>query len=210
MDNSSNKYEITENEILNNTISDSASSKKISITGTNTRYVIKKATKQLKPPSKRTIVENWNIDKSYFEYDVQYKMLQELSEKEGDFKNLGQNFAIMISQLERKLYSYKQQDIEKEIYNENEFIDINTLIKSLVKCKLKCYYCECDVFILYEISREGKQWTVDRIDNSIGHNKENYVISCLKCNLKRRCKNADKFMFSQQLKLVKKDDIIYE
>ena len=28
------------------------------------------------------------------------------------------------------------------------------------------------------------QWTLDRIDNNIGHSKENVVICCLKCNLK--------------------------
>jgi hypothetical protein len=200
MENDSSYNEIIDNEIIDNTVS-----KKICISGTNTRYVMKKATKQLKPPSKRVIVENWSIDKSYFNYDIQYKMLQEICEKESEMKKLDANFRIMISELERKLYSYKQQDIEKAIYNEKKFIDLNTLIKKLLECKLKCYYCNCDVFILYEMSRESTQWTVDRIDNNIGHNKENYVISCLKCNLKRRCKNSDKFMFSQQLKLVKKE-----
>jgi len=197
MDTSFNQNEINNNVNFNN------DSKKININGTNTRYAIKKATKQIKPNSKRLIVESWNIDKSYFQYDIQYKMLEEIYEKKFDLKQIDPKSSLMLSQLERKLYSYKQQDIEKDIYNENTFIDIVTLVKSLLDCKLKCYYCKCDVFILYEMSRENKQWTVDRIDNNIGHNKENYVISCLKCNLKRRCKNADKFMFSQQLKLVK-------
>lgn len=188
-----------------NAISNNNTPKTININGTNTRYVMKKATKQIKPPSKRVIAEKWNIDKCYFEHIVQYKMLQEICKKTLDTKSLETNFRIMISELERKIYSYKQQDIEKEIYDENEFIDINTLINKLIDCKLKCYYCECDVLVLYEMAREGKQWSVDRIDNTMGHNKQNYVISCLKCNLKRRCKNSDKFMFSQQLKLVKKD-----
>lgn len=193
------------NEIIEHTLLNEVSSKSINITGTNTRYAIKKITKQLKPPSKRIIVENWKIDKCCFDYEMQYKMLQEICEKGSDFKNLGSNYTKLISELERKIYGYKQQDIEKEMYNENEFININKLVRKLLDCKLKCYYCECDVLILYEMSREGKQWTIDRIDNSMGHNKDNYVISCLKCNLKRRCKNSDKFMFSQQLKLVKKD-----
>jgi len=189
--------------VYNNTISNNERPKTININGTNTRYLMKKATKQLKPQSKRLITEKWNIDRCYFENSSQYQILQEVCEKKLDFKNLEPNFRIIFSELERKLYSYKQQDIEKKIYNEKEFIDINTVVKKLVDCKLKCYYFESDVFVLYEMSREGKQWSVDRIDNSIGHNKENYVISCLKCNLKRRCKNSDKFMFSQQLKLVK-------
>lgn len=177
--------------------------KKISIKGTNTRYVMKKATKQMKPPSKRNIVENWNIDKSYFDYDKQFKMLQEISDNFDENKKIGQVYSLMVSQLERKIYSYKQQDIEKNICCESELIDIKCVIKKLIETQMKCYYCNSELFILYEMCREGKQWTVDRIDNKLGHNKNNYVIACLTCNLKRRCKTADKFMFTQQLKLVK-------
>jgi hypothetical protein len=53
--------------------------------------------------------------------------------------------------------------------------------------------------------RELNQWTVDRIDNSLGHNKDNFVVACLNCNIKRRKTNTDKFLFTQQLRLVKKD-----
>lgn len=189
--------------ISNEMKSNDDSQKKINIIGTNTRYLMKKATKQMKPPSKRVLIENLNIEKCYFEYEAQYKLLHEISDNFCDIKNFASIYSLIISQLERKIYSYKQQDNEKNIYNESEFIDLKSLIARLVDCKLKCYYCNCEVFILYEMSREGKQWTVDRIDNKFGHNKENYVIACLTCNLKRRCKTADKFMFTQQLKLVK-------
>ena len=47
------------------------------------------------------------------------------------------------------------------------------------------------------------QWTVDRIDNSIGHDIENIVISCLKCNLQSR--SSDKFL--QTKKMVIKHEI---
>ena len=43
------------------------------------------------------------------------------------------------------------------------------------------------------------QWTVDRIDNSIGHDIENIVISCLKCNLQRRSRSSDKFLQTKQM-----------
>ena len=62
------------------------------------------------------------------------------------------------------------------------------------------------MYILYEISREMKQWTLDRIDNNIGHNYDNIVISCLDCNLKRRLKNKDSFLFTKQLKLTRIED----
>ena len=48
-----------------------------------------------------------------------------------------------------------------------------------------------------------EQWSLDRIDNDIGHYKENVVISCLECNLKRRKTNADAFLFTKQLRIKK-------
>ena len=45
---------------------------------------------------------------------------------------------------------------------------------------------------------------LDRINNDIGHNDSNVVIACLKCNLKRRTTDADKFKFTKQMKIIKK------
>ena len=69
-----------------------------------------------------------------------------------------------------------------------------------------CFYCKCQLYILYKIARELTQWTVDRINNDEGHNKDNFVISCLNCNIKRRNTNSSKFLFTKQLQLVKKDE----
>ena len=48
-----------------------------------------------------------------------------------------------------------------------------------------------------------EQWSLDRIDNSIPHTNDNVIISCLKCNLQRRCQNKDNFLFTKQLKIEK-------
>jgi hypothetical protein len=61
------------------------------------------------------------------------------------------------------------------------------------------------MFILYENVREPKQWTVDRINNDLGHNNDNFVLACLDCNLKRRCKSCDKFLFTKQLNIIRQD-----
>ena len=79
------------------------------------------------------------------------------------------------------------------------------LVEMLVLSKMKCYYCNENMLLVYENVREGKQWTLDRIDNSIGHITENVVISCLDCNLKRRTMNDEKFKFSKQMKIIKKN-----
>ena len=103
-----------------------------------------------------------------------------------------------------KLNSYKQQDIRKNKYIETDFINQDVLIEKLVISKLKCYYCRKLVLFLYENSRDMKQWTLDRLDNSIGHTSENVVICCLKCNLERRCISDKKFLFTKQMRLIKK------
>ena len=61
------------------------------------------------------------------------------------------------------------------------------------------------MYILYEFVRENSQWSLDRIDNDIGHNNDNVLISCLECNLKRRKQNKDKFLYTKNLKIIKSD-----
>ena len=72
---------------------------------------------------------------------------------------------------------------------------------------LKCHYCKENVLIYYDIVRETKQWTLDRINNDLGHNHDNVVISCLGCNLKRRRTNEKAFLFTKQLNLIKKSGV---
>ena len=62
------------------------------------------------------------------------------------------------------------------------------------------------MYVLYENVRESKQWTVDRINNDLGHNIDNFVLACLDCNLKRRCKSVDKFLFTKQLNIIREDN----
>jgi len=107
------------------------------------------------------------------------------------------------NELHKKINSYKQQDIKKD-KNLDGLISYEELLEKLVVSKLKCYYCRKDVLLLYENNREQKQWTLDRLDNSLGHTKENVVVCCLKCNLERRCLNDEKFLFTKQMRLIKK------
>ena len=107
-------------------------------------------------------------------------------------------------ELIKKLNGYKQQDKKKNKFNMQNIISVENTLEKLILSKLKCYYCKQVVLFLYENSRECKQWTLDRLDNRLGHTQNNVVICCLKCNLERRCLNDDKFLFSKQMRLIKK------
>lgn len=106
-------------------------------------------------------------------------------------------------ELQKKINSYKQQDIKKN-KNSDGVISYEDLVEKIVVSKLHCYYCKQKMLLLYENNRDEKQWTLDRLDNSIGHIKDNVVISCLKCNMERRCINDKKFLFTKQMRLIKK------
>ena len=106
--------------------------------------------------------------------------------------------------IKRKINSYKQQDIKKKKFNEIQFIKYNCLLEKLILSKLKCYYCNCDIKLLYSKSKEPSQWTLERINNKEGHTKFNTVCACLKCNLERGTKNSKKFLFTKKMNLIKK------
>ncbi len=152
-----------------------------------------------KEERKRKILSNVTEKNELLNID-QLKLVKKLCADE-DFS--GKTF--VKKELERKIKSYRAQDIKKNKLNEENLIKIDECIDKLVLSKMKCYYCKEDMLFVYENVRELKQWTLDRIDNSIGHITENVVISCLDCNLKRRTMNDKKFKFSKQMKIIKKN-----
>jgi len=59
--------------------------------------------------------------------------------------------------------------------------------------------------VLYKSVREPKQWSVERINNDYGHNKNNVTIACLSCNLSRRTMYHERYRFTKQLIIDKKE-----
>ena len=137
------------------------------------------------------------LPETCFEYSTQMRLLRCLYlEHNTDYSNL------IKQELERKIASYRNQDkIKKKICT---LISLDELIEKLLISSLTCLYCKQQVQILYKNTREPLQWTLDRKDNANGHSNNNTVICCLKCNLKRRTTNMDKFLFTKQLKIIKK------
>ena len=102
-----------------------------------------------------------------------------------------------------KLHSYKTQDQKNEILDEEQFVDIDFVLDLLKKSNMQCFYCRELVQLLYKHVREPKQWTLDRINNDMGHNRGNVEIACLSCNLRRRCIYHERYVFTKQMKIVK-------
>jgi hypothetical protein len=109
-----------------------------------------------------------------------------------------------------KINGYRQQDILKKLLQESEFIDFDFVNSLIHDSQFKCFYCQNDVLIEYDIVREMKQWSLDRKDNTIGHIKTNVVLACLECNLKRKNKNINSFLFTKQLNITQEKDEISE
>jgi len=107
--------------------------------------------------------------------------------------------AFILRELRNKINSYKTQDIKKDFHEIENLITLDEVIEKLVTSKLKCYYCNLNIFLIFEKIRENKQWTLDRLNNYDEHTNQNTIISCLKCNLQRRRKNSEKFKFTKQL-----------
>jgi hypothetical protein len=134
--------------------------------------------------------------------DITHKVQVEMCNKlymECDFELK----SLLEKELNKKIQGYKAQDIKKEIYDVNALISLTDTLEKLIGTKLHCYYCKREVVLLYKNVREPSQWTLDRIDNSNGHSKENTVIACLKCNLQRRVTDMEKFTFTKHL-IIKK------
>ena len=184
--------------------------KTINITGQNNKYQMKKLIKERNnEPKKREITKKWNFDEEYFNYDKQMKLIIDISKinlENNLDDNLDDNITkITIQEINKKICSYKHQDIIKKKLDLESFIDFNCIIDKMIECQLKCRYCICEMSVLYDRSREMKQWSVDRIDNDKGHNKDNFHLACLDCNLKRRRRTDEKFLFTKQLSIIKKD-----
>ena len=165
--------------------------KPISIIGINNRYQIKKLTQEKKIIKRKNVLQKEN-----YSFSVQEKILQDLI-------NNNNNNLPFVTEIKHKLSSYKQQDILKNRFDPLEFVTLDHIIQKIYECKMTCYYCACEVYVLYENVRENKQWTLDRIDNNKGHNYNNIVISCLECNLKRKTRSKDAFLFTKNLQITR-------
>jgi hypothetical protein len=197
--------------------------KTITISGINNRYQIKKllepvSTQITKKKYDQIINQYPDINNITYQFnivnDIFNKYPNNNNNNEDDDINVDKSCVIdsnilltpiekiIFNEIKIKINNYKSQDVGNK-FNTNNIISIISCIELLVKSQNTCFYCLEPCLIVYQNIRYPKQWTLDRINNDIGHNTNNVVIACLQCNLQRKNKNSDKFLQGKQLKLVK-------
>jgi hypothetical protein len=161
-------------------------------------------TKEKEPPQIRKVAQKWVFTEDSLSAANQFVNLEKLL-------NVGNN-AVFASnshlleihrQINYKIHSYRSQDLKKSLYDESKFVDYTYVMELLREKQLLCFYCREPTSLMYETVREGKQWTLDRIDNSFGHNRGNVEIACLTCNLRRRTMYHERYVFTKQMTRVK-------
>jgi len=139
---------------------------------------------------------NYELDINQFDCIAELYLKGEIDTQIETNKNI-------VTVLKQKYNSYKNQDKHSHKYDPEQHITYEQMIEKIYMSKLKCYYCNCDVSILYNKKRFKSQWTLERSDNNLGHYSTNTCISCLDCNLKRRTENYEYFKKSKQTTIIK-------
>jgi hypothetical protein len=156
--------------------------------------------------------KNINLTKDYGEKKEKTEIPTEWLERKNQLNyinnifledNIDKPHIYMKKEINKKINGYLQQDKSKNIHDNTSCIDFNDILTKLIESKLRCTYCNKDIYIIYTKKLQQDQWTLDRIDNFKGHNNENTIISCLKCNIHRGRINSKKFLFTKQLQIKK-------
>lgn len=133
---------------------------------------------------------------------IPYDQCLELLEMDGPDDVESTYKSIIEKEIKRKKLGYDQQDKRKDRYFE-ENIKPEEIRRKLLDQRLCCYYCK-EKMVMNGQSMDKRQWTLDRIENHVGHTEKNVVASCLECNLRKRRRDSEKFKYGKQLQMIKK------
>jgi hypothetical protein len=112
---------------------------------------------------------------------------------------------ILLTHLKTKHSGYRSQDTVKGLYDPTRFVQIGDIIRLLTESNLSCFYCRKWTTLFYENVRDPRQWSLERLYNTEGHNRDNLVIACLECNMRRRTMYHERYIATKQLKVNKLD-----
>ena len=160
-----------------------------------------KKVKLEKPKKKRIVTQTIHWEKAVEELE-KIENIEEIIDINEETKSC----KIILQQIKRKISGYLGQDREKNIVDKEKFVNTQDVISLFKTSKMICYYCKERTEIMYEFVREPKQWTLERLDNSFGHNRDNVVISCLSCNLRRRTMAKERYLQTKAMSKIIKID----
>lgn len=99
------------------------------------------------------------------------------------FVSLWSSFCNIDSVLYEKINTYKKQDTINQRAITDKYVSVKDVKRLLSRQEQKCYVCGDVVLISEEFyPRCMYQFTLDRIDNNLPHNKDNVLVSCYYCN----------------------------
>ena len=178
-------------------------------------YLTQEISEKTSIPRKVTKHKNWIFQQKDYIYENQIKIIDNLlsyatansfsstlcsDEKMINIEtSISKEEKIALREIYNKMSGYKYQDTKKNIYNPELFVNIFYVLKKLSESKLKCYYCNENIKVLYENKRDPIQWSLERMDNKEGHNCNNVVIACLKCNLRRKTMLMQRYVETKKM-----------
>jgi len=160
-----------------------------------------------KPKIKRVVTETdkWTFSKTDLLVDAQFAAVEPLLNNTPT-TSLSKTGEFVLTQIANKISGYRSQDVEKELLDLDLLVSKADVLEIMRGSCLSCYYCKEGTLVLYEYVRDPKQWTLERLDNSRGHNRDNVVLSCLRCNLRRRTMHSDRYLQTKAMSKIVKID----
>ena len=178
--------------------------KSICITGKHNTYQMKKIISDVERKNETGKME---LDKEFYCHRIQLDLIKKLYHIEDETPlQYVSAVPVFVRHIKEKLNGYLSQDRLQKRVNTGEHISYMEALEKIVDCGQRCYYCSDEVLLLYTVSRETMQWTLDRIDNDVRHSVDNVVVSCLGCNLSKRRRDTEGFRATKQLVLHKCPD----
>ena len=157
-------------------------------------------------PKKRiiTTTKRWDFQPNEQTLEYQLFLLGELREWwNAPSGNPAKHIQLIKQLIHSKWYGYRTQDLEKNVYCLDDFLTETDMVDLLIDSRLLCFYCRKETQLLYEHVRETLQWSIERIDNTKGHNRGNVVIACLGCNLRRKTMYYERFRATKQMTITR-------
>lgn len=90
----------------------------------------------------------------------------------------------VLMELRAKRRGYQEQDRGRG-WDPAFVLTERDMAEQMLVQKQRCWHCKTHIRVLYRDRYDPLQWSIDRMDNTRGHTRDNVVVSCMRCNLRR-------------------------